>query len=245
MLTRLSTCILAFFLICFAGTGQAENGNTSCSGECDPADFPITVGSWGGKVRSGPGLEFEQVGSTYKGDVVILTEDSGIRANGYPWYAITYQNGKRGYQWGGLLCSGDWQKLELHDKCDWLLPGETAASNNPGRGEICNDKPCSQAAWPILAGSWGGKIRSGPGMSYDQVGSTHQGDTLLLIKNAGIMMNGYPWYKIETVYGIQGYQWGGLLCGPGWKYLNIYRQCDWLVDEADLEAVEGLNDSLG
>ncbi len=64
----------------------------------------IEAGSWGGKVRAGPGTNFNQVASLQNGDPVRLLEDTRIMFNGYPWYRISYKGGRTGYQWGGILC---------------------------------------------------------------------------------------------------------------------------------------------
>lgn len=67
--------------------------------------FPVPAGSWAGKVRSGPGLNYSQVGSTTEGQAIELLENTGEMFNGYPWFKISYDNGNIGYQWGGIICS--------------------------------------------------------------------------------------------------------------------------------------------
>ena len=76
-------------LICGAGTAYGQG---------------IEAGSWGGKVRAGPGMQFGQVGSLRNGDPVGLLEDTRVMKDGYPWYRISYKGGRVGYQWGGILC---------------------------------------------------------------------------------------------------------------------------------------------
>lgn len=82
---------------------------------------------------------------------------------------------------------------------------------------------------PKEGASWGGKVRSGPGMSFKQIGVLKEGDLVTLAKNTGIIMNGYPWFRIIHVnnqngWSISGYQWGGILCAfdpnPG-----VYKVC--------------------
>lgn len=60
--------------------------------------------------------------------------------------------------------------------------------------------------------SWGGRLRSGPGMDYDQVGSLAEGDNFTILQNTGIAMNGYDWFRIRTAGGKEGFQWGGIVC---------------------------------
>ncbi len=76
------------------------------------------AGSWGGKVRAGPGIQFQQIGSLRNGDPVRLLEDTRVMMNGYPWYRISYQGGKIGYQWGGILCGYDNQIGGLYKICE-------------------------------------------------------------------------------------------------------------------------------
>ena len=45
----------------------------------------MEAGSWGGKVRSGPGKEFAKIGSLSNGDPVILIESTNIFLDGYEY----------------------------------------------------------------------------------------------------------------------------------------------------------------
>ncbi|MBO0903502.1 MliC family protein [Jiella sonneratiae] len=60
--------------------------------------------SYGGKVRSGPGAGYRQVGSTRLNERIVLIERS-TRMDGYDWFLIRMPNGRTGYQWGGLMCA--------------------------------------------------------------------------------------------------------------------------------------------
>ncbi len=78
----------------------------------------------------------------------------------------------------------------------------------------------------IEAGSWGGKVRSGPGTQYSQIGSLRNGDPVRLLEDTRVMMNGYPWYRISYNNGRTGYQWGGILCGFGNPIGGVHRICE-------------------
>ncbi len=67
--------------------------------------FPVSAGSWGGVIRSGPGMSFAQLGSTAEGDPLTLLEEAGHQMNSYPWFRVRYGNGQIGYQWGGIICA--------------------------------------------------------------------------------------------------------------------------------------------
>ncbi|MEL6785670.1 MAG: SH3 domain-containing protein, partial [Pseudomonadota bacterium] len=71
----------------------------------------------------------------------------------------------------------------------------------------------------------GGKVRSGPGMHYHQVGSTYEGQQLTVLHNTQQYMNGYPWFQVRLANGRTGYQWGGLMCGYGAPRQGMYKIC--------------------
>jgi hypothetical protein len=68
-------------------------------------DFPQPGKSYGGKVRGGPGLQYQQVGSLREGDRIRIMTGTGVMMNGYEWFEIRYRNGRSGFQWGGIMCS--------------------------------------------------------------------------------------------------------------------------------------------
>ena len=82
------------------------NANNSEVNTAESEYFPWPAGSWGGKVRTGPGLNHPAIANLAEGESVTLTENTGIMMNGYPWYRIRFREDGRGYQWGGILCSG-------------------------------------------------------------------------------------------------------------------------------------------
>ncbi|MEP2703925.1 MAG: MliC family protein [Roseibium sp.] len=89
--------------------------------------------------------------------------------------------------------------------------------------------PAAQASpdvdFPQPGYSYGGKVRSGPGMNYKQVGSLREGDEILLLSGTGAMMDGYEWFEIRYRNGRSGYQWGGIMCSQN-PYPTIFRVCD-------------------
>jgi hypothetical protein len=68
-------------------------------------DFPQPGKSYGGKVRGGPGLQYQQVGSLREGDRLRIMTGTGVMMNGFEWFEIRYRNGRSGFQWGGIMCS--------------------------------------------------------------------------------------------------------------------------------------------
>lgn len=103
-------------------------------------DTPIVeIGSWGGKIRQGPGMEFKQVGSLSNGDVVHYLQTTDVMMNGYPWIKIRFKEGHEGYQWGGILCGIDKPMDGLFETCTAPLKRsfqKTTKSKSTGRDKI-------------------------------------------------------------------------------------------------------------
>jgi membrane-bound inhibitor of C-type lysozyme len=72
--------------------------------------------------------------------------------------------------------------------------------------------------------SLGGKVRSGPGMDFPQVGSLAEGTRVKIHANAGVHFNGYDWFEIVTG-DVRGYQWGGIICSEGRLVPGVFQQC--------------------
>lgn len=92
---RFFPVFLAFALLAFVAPAQAS----------PDVDFPQPGYSYGGKVRSGPGMQYSQVGSLREGDSILILNGTGSMMNGYEWFEIRYGNGRNGFQWGGIMCS--------------------------------------------------------------------------------------------------------------------------------------------
>ena len=109
-----------------------EMANEAKSGGSD-AD---TFASWGGKVRSGPGVNFKQVGLLAEGHTLSLDEDTGVMMNGYSWFKISYADGngvaRTGYQWGGIICAfGDMPGV--HQTCPAKWAKGAAQETQPAK----------------------------------------------------------------------------------------------------------------
>jgi len=80
-------------------------------------DFPQNGQSYGGKVRSGPGMQYGQSGSLYQGDSILILSGAGVMMNGYEWFQVRYRNGVTGYHWGGSFTDvggGRWQEADVY-----------------------------------------------------------------------------------------------------------------------------------
>lgn len=85
--------------------------------------LPYVAQSWGGIVRSGPGMHHQKLGSLYEGQKITVLHRTHEMMNGYPWMAIEYGDHKqRGYQWGGIICATDYARQDLHQVCKTPAP---------------------------------------------------------------------------------------------------------------------------
>lgn len=61
--------------------------------------------------------------------------------------------------------------------------------------------------------SYGGVLRSGPGQEFSKVASVREGDSVEVLEDPNVWMDGYKWFKVRTPQGV-GYHWGGIFCIP-------------------------------
>jgi len=99
-------------------------------------DFPMNGQSYGGKVRSGPGMSYGQAGSLREGDPILILNDTGVVMNGYNWFHISYRNGRRGYQWGGIICSERAYNGIFRQCSSRQNNGNNNANNNPDNNGV-------------------------------------------------------------------------------------------------------------
>lgn len=78
----------------------------------------------------------------------------------------------------------------------------------------------------FAAKSWGGVVRSAPSMDSKRMASLTEGERISVIESSGVVMNGYPWFKIRYRGNKTGYQWGGIICPIGKPVQGTFQQCD-------------------
>jgi len=74
------------------GTG-AGPGNLARAGQ-----------SLGGNLRAGPGTQYDRLDGLAEGAPLTIEAFAGVLYDGYEWFEVTV-GGRRGYMWGGILCS--------------------------------------------------------------------------------------------------------------------------------------------
>ena len=73
--------------------------------------------SLGGNMRSGPGTNYDKVAGLPEGTPVTILSDSGVRFDGYNWFEVVLDNGMRGFQWGGIMCSNGDRLNGIYSAC--------------------------------------------------------------------------------------------------------------------------------
>lgn len=68
--------------------------------------LPMWGRSFGGIVREGPSMTAPRLASVAAGDRIQILKGMDAITDGYDWFAIEF-DGRRGYQWGGIMCSED------------------------------------------------------------------------------------------------------------------------------------------
>ncbi|HVQ10236.1 MAG TPA: SH3 domain-containing protein [Allosphingosinicella sp.] len=108
------------FIAALAGLGaslaSAQTGSRRAPTQAG-FDRPVAAGSWGGVVRSGPGMEHARLASLREGERVELLYDTGIMRDGYPWFLIRFRGNQLGFQWGGILCRLQVPVEGLYESC--------------------------------------------------------------------------------------------------------------------------------
>jgi hypothetical protein len=94
-------------------------------------DFPAPAGSWGGVVRDGPGRQYRQLDTLKEGEPVTLMARSDVVEDGFPWFKISYRDGRTGYKWGGILCSTGAERPDLFKTCPAPQPRKTEVKKEP------------------------------------------------------------------------------------------------------------------
>ncbi|PCJ94286.1 MAG: hypothetical protein COA52_05335, partial [Hyphomicrobiales bacterium] len=113
---------------------------------------------------------------------------------------------------GAVFAMDDWKPNTNSGGGNNSGSGNGGSGNNGGNTGGGNAGNGANSIFPVRAASSGGRVRSGPGMNYGQVGSLQNGEHVTLLEKTNVVMNGFPWFEIQFRGGQNGYQWGGILC---------------------------------
>jgi len=81
-------------------------------------ETPFSVQSASGKIRSGPGTQFSQIGSLTRGGTVRMLAVTDVQWASFLWYRIRHESGLEGYVAGGLLCAREYWIDGIHHNCE-------------------------------------------------------------------------------------------------------------------------------
>jgi hypothetical protein len=81
----------------------------------------------------------------------------------------------------------------------------------------------SSAGLPMYGRSLGGVMRTRPDMGSRKVASIAEGTRVEILRDAGVAMNGYQWFKVRAG-DWNGYQWGGIMCSDA-PLPGIFQVC--------------------
>lgn len=108
----------------------------------------------GGNMRSGPGTNYQKISSVAEGTYLTILFNTGVGFDGYNWFEVALDNGRRGFIWGGILCSNGSQLPGIYTSCT-SYQQQAQSQNSNGR------------AWMAFAvghnGRWGHGV--GPTLS--------------------------------------------------------------------------------
>ncbi|WP_156174374.1 hypothetical protein [Hoeflea sp. IMCC20628] len=112
--------------------------------------FPLSARSFQGNVRSKPTINSAIVAKTSNMQPVKLLARTGVMLANYPWFSIEFANGRKGYQWGKLICSKT----------------KPIAGT---RGACPSDRPTKPRFNPQVSGNQGSGIKNGQSNGADVV----------------------------------------------------------------------------
>jgi hypothetical protein len=83
-------------------------------------EVPFSVRSYAGKIRSGPGTQFRQIGSLTRGGTIQMLAVTDIQWESSIWYRIRHESGLEGYVLGSLLCARAYWLYGVTHHCEDL-----------------------------------------------------------------------------------------------------------------------------
>ncbi|MGY6707460.1 MAG: DUF4189 domain-containing protein [Rhizobiaceae bacterium] len=86
--------------------------------------------SLGGNLRAGPGTQYERLDSLAEETLLMIDGNAGVAFDGYDWFEVSY-GGRRGYKWGGILCSEGEHVNGLYSQCPTLMSVDAGQPGEP------------------------------------------------------------------------------------------------------------------
>ncbi|NLF26800.1 MAG: SH3 domain-containing protein, partial [Clostridiales bacterium] len=130
-------------------------------------------------IRSGPGLGYRVLGTMRRGNYALYLNAQETDARGVIWYEVSFE-GDIGW------VSSRYSEFVYGDA------GEDAAPHDEGDDDM---PPGEGGNYVVATGSV--NLRSGPGLSYDDVGTMREGDRLPYEHSLIVDARGVVWYKVS------------------------------------------------
>lgn len=153
---------------------------------------------------------------------VTVLDNQSIRATPIDGQTMTLRESPREkwyFFWNdyGVRISPDQARLTVEIPDFGVLNCAYQTANNGTRGG---------GLLPHAATSWGGKVRSGPGTNYRDIGTLSEGERLTILEQSSApYFQNRPWFKIRF-RGQTGYHWGGIICPLGKPIPGTYQVCN-------------------
>ena len=144
------------------------------------------------------------------------------------------------YSWLlGRLPSGEQNRLK-QDQRQWLGQRNRCGSNDQciegqylDRTAYLNEwfepgspqQPPQAQGGGFAAKSWGGIVRSGPGVNYAKIASLNEGERITVLQQTRQYYQDRPWFQI-SFRGRTGYHWGGIICPIDRAVPGTYQVCN-------------------
>ncbi|MBQ8110548.1 MAG: SH3 domain-containing protein [Clostridia bacterium] len=125
-------------------------------------------------VRTGPGLSYTSLGVLKKGSGANYLNESSVDNRGVAWYKISYKGNTA-----------------------WVSSRYTVLRDGSWGGGAATPTSAPRASGYVEGTSGKSHVRTGPGLSYDDVGVLHVGETATYLGEQSTDSRGVVWYKIS------------------------------------------------
>ena len=134
------------------------------------------VKATGGKsnLRSGPGLDYSDVGTLQNGDTAEYLGQQSTDERGVVWYKVKH-NGK--------TC--------------WVSSKYTSLTNGGSSSSSSSSSSSKKSGSTVKATGGKSNLRSGPGLDYKDIGTMQKGDTATFLGEKSTDDRGVVWYKVS------------------------------------------------
>jgi uncharacterized protein YraI len=138
-------------------------------------------------VRTGPGLSYASIGQVDEGSTLGYMNDVSYDNRGVKWYRVSFGN------------TTGWVSSKYASLTDSTGIAIYAAGANASGNYVASKNYGS-----TVYASGNSNVRTGPGLSYPQVGGMEQGETARFLGGTSVDNRGVTWYNV-SVDGVTGW----------------------------------------